>query len=433
MRILLLADHAWRDTKGLASTQVAIESISDHHVQICDIHLFPQMVDIFKPALVVINGLHDKDRNHLVDTVRRRGGLCAVLPTEGRANTVQQTEWATKQWPAELCDLYLSWSDWFGKQLQPNVAYAVTGCPRFDHYFRPFNRNQTISEWGLDPDKPIVTVASSFPQAKFADQGGDFLVQDWKNLGVSKMEMFQDPRAVAREEKKSLERFSVWIKALATENPDVQIVLKPHPAENIQFWQELSDSIHIVLSDYIQTMLAISNVHVARVGCLTVPEAWIFKKPVVQCLMGNEVVDGASGAAISLEVPAKTLPEFLTYVKDDLKEKDFSFDYPYQADYIRQYLGPMPGSSRRVAAALVKLLEDKNPKLAFDFTHADNIAVRQMMVNHDIQHAIPTIDHIGQFAKTVTLTRIEEALQKERDYEQEDRNTSGEVRQSSIN
>lgn len=416
MRILLLCDHAFRDTLGLASTQVEIEAISDHHVQICDIHLFAQMVDVFKPSLVVINGLHDKARNHLVDTVRRRGGLCAVLPTEGRSNTLAQLDWSAKQWPAELCDLYLSWSEWFDVQLEHRVTSVITGCPRFDHYFRPFNRLKTISEWGLDPDKPIVTVASSFPQAKFASVGGDFLIQDWKNLGVSQMEMFKDPKAVAKLEKQALDRFSVWISALHAENPGIQIVLKPHPAENIQFWQELSDSIHIVLSDYVQNMLNIADVHVARVGCLTIPEAWIFKKPVVQCLMGNEVVDGASGAAIGLEQPAKNLSDFLSFVMGDLAQPN-GYNPAFQQDYIRQYLGPMPGSSKRVAQALVQTLEQLNPKVSFEFTHADNIAVRQMMVNHDIQNATPTVDHIGQWGKAPTLTRIEDALQKERDYD----------------
>lgn len=421
MRILLLADHAWRDVLGLASTQVAIESISDHHVQICDIHLFPQMVDAFKPHLLVINGLHDKARNKLVDTVRRRGGLCAVLPNEGRPNTVAQLEWSAKQWPAELCDLYLSWSEWFDTALEHRVDSIVTGCPRFDHYYRPFNRLKTISEWGLDPDKPIVTIASSFPQAKFADSGGDFLVQDWKNLGVSQMEMFKDPKAVARLEKTALDRFSVWISALHAENPNIQIVLKPHPAENIQFWQELSDSIHIVLSDYIQTMLSISDVHVARVGCLTIPEAWIFNKRVVQCQMGNEVIDGATKDATDLGTTVNELGDFMDSVLGGLALGDYDSDS--QADriqeYGRKYLGPMPGSSKRVAKALVDLLERKNPKLAFEFTHADNLTVRQMMVQHDIQHAVPSMDHIGQWGKSVTLTRIEEALQKERDYDEQ--------------
>jgi surface carbohydrate biosynthesis protein len=414
----------WRDVAGLASTQVQIESISDHHVQICDIHLFPQMVDVFKPNLVVINGLHDRGRNHLVDTVRRRGGLCAVLASEGRPNTVEQLDWTARQWPAELCDLYLSWSEWFDKELQSRVPSAVTGCPRFDHYFRPFNRAKTISEWGLDPDKPIVTVASSFPQAKFADSGGDFLVQDWKNLGVSQMDMFKDPRAVAKLEKTALERFSVWISALHSENPGIQIVLKPHPAENIQFWQELSESIHIVLSDYIQTMLSISDVHVARVGCLTVPEAWLFNKRVVQCRMGNEVVDGASAAAFDLGYQVSDLQDFLLETSAGLSLGDYDSDSMSDdiQEYGRKYLGPIPDSSKRVAKALVKLLEEKNPKLAFDFTHADNIAVRQLLVRHDIEHATPKFDHINQFSKDVILTRIEEALQKERNWnEQENR------------
>lgn len=426
MRILLLCDHTYRDLIGLASVQVELEHLSDHHILICDIHLFQQVTEIFKPSLVVINNLHDGARNKIVDSIRRRGGLCVVNLNEGRPNTEVQLDWLVNQWPANLCDLHLCWTEWFQSALNNRVPSVVTGCPRFDQYFRPMDAKLIKSEWGLDPDKPVITVASSFPQAKFANQGTDFLIDDWTKLGITKMEHFKNPATHAKGELADLERFSVWLSALHVEYPEFQIVLKPHPAEDVRYWQVLGDRFHIVLSDYIHRMLAVSDAHVARVGCLTIPEAWILNRPTVQCRMGNELVDGATADAVDIDEPARSATEFISYVNDELnyseKEEEpdeYIYDKPVEEErneYVDKYLGPMPGSSRRVAEALVKLLEEKNPKTAFDFSFQDEIQLRQLMVQHDKQYAVGGFDNIGQFSKTANLTRIDNALVTEREW-----------------
>jgi surface carbohydrate biosynthesis protein len=412
-RILILADHMWRDVPSLASVQVHIEKHSEHHVVTCDIHLLAQMVEIFKPHLVVLPHLHDKNRNAIVDSVRRRGGLCAILGSENRPNTVGQTEWITQKFPAELCDLFLCWTDWIRDELKGRVPAIVTGCPRFDFYFRPVDRLQIISEYGLDPDKPIITVASSFPQAKFATVGGDFLETDWKNLGMTTIKGFENPKETARLEKIAQDRFATWISALHVEYPEFQIILKPHPAEDVRYWQRFDFT--LMLSDYITNLLAISDVHIARVGCLTIPEAWILHKPTVQCQMGNETVDGASGDAVIIDPTVTTVTQMLEGVEAGLtNEWDDYMGKRYPEDYIKKYLGEMPGSAKRVAWALISLLEEKKPTYAFEFTHQDLLGMNRLLADHSRQYQVPSFDHLGQFNKSCTRAKIDGFLSDER-------------------
>lgn len=414
MRILILADHAQRDTPGLASVQAHIERISDNHVVICDIHLFAQMKEIFKPHLAVIPHLHDGARNKIVDGIRRAGGLCAILSSEGRPNTVGQTEWIAQKFPAELCDLFLCWTEWLQNELNGRVPTVVTGCPRFDFYFRPVDKEQIISEYGLTPDKPIITVASSFPQAKFATAGGDFLETDWKNLGMTTIKGFENPKEQARKEKIALDRFSVWLSALHVEYPNYQIVLKPHPAEDVRYWQHLGDEFHLVLSDYVTNLLTISDVHIARVGCLTIPEAWILHKPVVMCQMGNEIIDGVTAESLGEIETVGNYANFEQAVEDGLIFDDG--DCESCDEYVGKYLGQMPGSAERVAKALVALLEQKNPQYAFDFTHEDHVKMNRLLADHNRQFQVPMIDHIGQFGKSVIRSKVDQLLSDERAY-----------------
>lgn len=411
MRILLLADHNYRDVAPLAAVQVAIESISKHTVQIADIHLFQQVAEIFKPHLVVINHLHDKNRNRIVDEIRRRGGLCAVLPTEGRPNTLGQLEWAGKRFDTSLCDLYLSWSHEFVKYLDPKVKVEVTGCPRFSFYSKKYSREQIASFYGLDIERPIITVASSFPQAKFDGFAQEFLKNDWANLGVDKIPGREDPVKVAHDDRVALDKFMSWIAACIHEYPEYQFVIKPHPAEDTLPWQQFCDEhkATLMLTDYIWNLLAMSDLHLARVGCLTAVESWLTDNRSVQLLCGGDFLDGPSLEATEVGVVVADLRELLDELVwigpagGDVVDEDSLFAQP---EYISKWLGDVNNGPERVAKALVALLNDRKPNTVFEYTNADRIALNQVLAEHSKQHSTPRPDHLGQFAKAVTQSGV---------------------------
>jgi surface carbohydrate biosynthesis protein len=416
VRILLPCDHLHRDLPGHAALQVEIENTSPHEVLICDIHLLPQMAELYKPHLLVMNHLHDPDRNKIVDSVRRRGGLCAVLSTEGRSNTDEQVEWAARKFDTRLCDLYLSWSQEFANHL--TVPYAVTGCPRFDFYSDLPHRGELLSLYGLTDDKPVITVASSFPQAKFAGFGTDFLVADWKKLGVSKIPGRENPAEIASKEKEALKKFMAWLENLLAEN-DYQMIVKAHPAEDVQPWREFCSrtGAKLMLTDYIWNMLVMSDVHVARVGCLTAVEAWMAGKQSVQCAVGNDFVSGATLQAIAAGLEAwsyENLSEWVADVLAVLPEDDQAQMYVDQTRYIEKWLGPRGNSAKLTAKAIVDLLEDKKPKLAFEFGADDRASIHKILMTHSQQYAVPQADHIGQFSKTTTFASVQSWLEKVR-------------------
>lgn len=405
MRILLLADHSFRDVPALANVQVEIEKISKHQVLICDIHLFSQVANLFKPHLVVINHLHDKNRNRIVDEIRRRGGLCAVLPTEGRPNTLGQIEWAGKRFDTSLCDLYLSWSHEFAKHLDSNVKSVVTGCPRFDFYARAISRSRIASFYGLDPDRPIATVASSFPQAKFAGYGEEFLLNDWKNLGVDKIPGRENPARVSKDDAVALAKFMSWIAACIHEYPTYQFVVKPHPAEDTSPWQEFcaKHGATLMLTDYAWNLLEMSDLHITRAGCLTAVEAWMADVESVQLLCGGDFIDGPSREAIDAGVAVADLRELLEKLVWVGKEFEMS---DAQKSHIDKWIGSYTWAGEAVALEIVALLKEKNPATAFEYTLDDRIKLMQLLSEHSKNHAEPKPDHINQFGKVVTQANV---------------------------
>ena len=418
MRILILCDHAFRDIPGHAALQVAIESVSAHEVLVCDIHLFGQVTEIFKPHLVLMNHLFDPARNKIVDSIRRRGGLCAVLPNEGRPNTPELVEWAATKFDTRLCDLYLSWSQEFANSL--TVPYVVTGCPRFDFYYDLPHRGELLSLYGLTDDRPVITVASSFPQAKFAGFAVDFLESDWKKLKMTTVPGRENPAAMAEADNLALQKFMAWMECLLAEN-DYQMIVKPNPAEDVQPWREFCHrtGAKLMLTDYATSLLAMSDVHVSRVGCLTAVEAWMAGKDSVQCEVGNDFVSGATKESLEWSYRVDGYGgdfglsgAVFDALSDDAEPYNQATVEVGQRKYIEKWMGPYGNSAQLTAKAIVDLLDSKQPKLAFEFSTDDRVQLHTLLTLHSQQYAVPSSDNIGQFAKVPTFAAIQGWLEK---------------------
>ena len=412
-RILLICDHMWRDAPAAAIIRVELEKlIPNSTILIVDIHLLKVVVGRFHPHLVVMNHLHDPRRNEILDDVKRRGGLIVVNQPEGRANTYETMRWSTNDFTHELCDLYLCWGSGVTEYLPSDIRHEVTGCARWDFYYPPYNqlvqsREILLARYGLDATRPIVTVASSFPQGKFAKKQTDFLVKDWGNLKLSKVKGRENPVEHAHSELEAFHRFQSWLVSLRYEYPEYQILVKPHPAENIEMWTRFCDEIgaSIMPMDYVFSLLALSDVHVARVECMTVPEAWIAGKPTVQCLLGNAENEGPGMDATKIGLPpVKTVGDFLGIVAEAIDAGGIRYGAGWheekQEQYLEKWLGPMPGSSERIAVAVYKLLEEKKPKAWKEPTHQDWVEIHGMLVQHSRDRAIPEPDFLGQFSKS---------------------------------
>jgi len=420
-RVVLLADHRWRDLPGLVAVKVHLEKLDPElDCRVVDIHLLEQSVELFRPHLVVVNHLHEPDRNKIFDTVRRRGGLIAVAITEGRGNNTALMEWTARGWPIRLCDLFLAWSEEFAQYLPSEVNRIVTGCPRLDYHYAPLkalvnNRERSCAMYGLDPDKPIVTVASSFPQAKFANYGADFLLRDWERLGKTKIKGYEDPAHLAKSEMDAFLRFQGWLIALKRET-GLQILVKPHPGEDVRFWQHFCDEtgIRLMLGDYIFNLFAVSDVHVARVDCTTIPEAWMVGIPTVQCDLGEVGIDGAGAEAKELGEAVSSIGDFIKSCLGFLNDLSAEEVVGHTQAYCSKWMGPRD-ASRKVAQALFGLLNERQPKTHIEPTWEDLVKFHKTLQEHSNRNVLPSVDYLGQYSKATTQSAVDEWVMRIQD------------------
>ena len=410
-RVMILSDHSWRDVPACAIVKVELEKLlPGSEILIVDIHLLAVMAERFHPHLVVVNHLHDPRRNKIFDSVKRRGGLIAVNEPEGRSNTWGSIKWATEDYPHELVDLYMCWGTGIAEYMPEDVKHEIVGCGRFDFYFEPYNqlvqsKEILLARYGLDATRPIVTVASSFPQGKFAKSFTDFLVRDWKNLKRDQVKGGENPIEHAKSELEAFNRFQSWLRTLRYEFPEYQLLIKSHPAENVAMWTKFAEEIGASLMpmDYVFSLLALSDCHVARAECMTIPEAWIAGKPTVQCLLGNAENEGPGMDATKLGyLPARTIHDFLNTITECIENTSGEESWERgKLEYLQKWLGPMPGSAARIAKSIKDLLDSKQPKTWKEPSYQDWVEIHGVLVQHSRDHAKPEADIIGQWSKHV--------------------------------
>lgn len=422
LRILALADHRLRDVPSLALLRRALEArLPEAEVRVISFDLWQAAVEYLKPHVVILNHLHGRRSRTIADTVRRRGGLVVILPTEGRPNSEAQIVWAATDWPANLCDLYLAWSPAFADRLSPIVRRVAAGGIRFDFYLDPAlrallpDRVTVCGLYDLDPARPVVTVASSFPNAKFAQAGQSFHVSDWQDLGVTSLPGRDDPIRFAQDERTALGTFQSWLTALAQSCPEVQLLVKPHPAEDVRPWQRFAaeTGAALMLSDYAWSLLAAADCHVARADCLTGPEAWFLDRPTVFALL-DPVNRTGPGWEATYHAWVASSAESLDDTVNRILDRDGArlLEFAGTREYLARWLTPGPDATGRAAEAIAALVRERTPKTVADPGLDDRLRLHAALVQHDRAHAVPRADAIGQFGKAVRQTDVDAWLRR---------------------
>lgn len=308
-RILMITDHKWRDLAGNVYLKCLLEKKYSFDVKLCNLGDETFWSLYYKPHIVVFNNMFGRKRIAFAKWLKEKGVGIIVLPTEGMLREMVEIEMlAGKYSDFSPIDLYLSWNRPIADKIielgtLPSERVKVVGVPRFDYYYPPLNKLWKAKEeiqkgYNLEVDhkKPIVLCTSNFTYAKFKDRNRDFMYKDWKDLGV--VHVWGDKEAIDRIIEIDYQARNMLIDALdrlLQEVPGIQLIYKPHPAEEKDFYEATSKMlmrkypgrVAFVSREYIWNLLSISNVLLQR-SCTTGVEAWILDKPTLQVMLHPE-------------------------------------------------------------------------------------------------------------------------------------------------
>lgn len=315
-RVLLIADHKWRDLAALALLKVILEDEHGVSVRIVNYDFWDAALLAFAPDVICPTTQTGPRERRMARVARASGTSAVVIPTEGAPISA-------KTMPIVACshtDLsnvtaWLAWSDEVRAYMLEHTRLTAdqvvtTGVNRFDFYVEPYRRllmprDVLDQRYGLMPGKPVVTWATNFTHAGFVHRDSGFIQRDWTERGLTKIDGFESARAFAEADLAALEEAQGFMLQAFKAFPDVNFLLKSHPAERrdmyMAYVQACRDSgarnVTLVSAEYIGNLLNSSAALVHRY-CTTGMEAWLMGVPTLNLDLSTGHTDPAGGGAM---------------------------------------------------------------------------------------------------------------------------------------
>jgi surface carbohydrate biosynthesis protein len=281
-RILFLVDHKHRDLPSLSLIGYFLRQMG-YEVKYVALWQEDPVIRSFKPRhLVLPKPLYELRR---LFRFKIGGHKLIVINTEGN-----QTYQLNIEVPP---DLYFFWNK---SQLQIDSArlsggktiFKLAGCPRTDFFEDklcnlPPSREGLLKQYKLSKRRKTITVATS---TTYADLSGERLKLKIEILKrqIPEMGNFEKQTHNSKVLKDMTERL---VRYIVSKYPDLNIVIKPHPNENIVFWQDFvaslpTDNIHLCIGEPINNLLRVSDLHIALNACTTTFESLLSRVPAVE-------------------------------------------------------------------------------------------------------------------------------------------------------
>ena len=308
MRVLLMCDQKWRDLPNLVVTKAQLNWLGHQTFIVSTKEAIP-LLSLLRPNCIVFNHLNGKRYRRYARAFRDAGIATVLMPTEGLPHPIAMPLVCGEFTDFSLVDLYLSWNDEVTRGIQARGDAApkdvvTVGCGRTDFYREPLcrtisSREEQCRNLRLDPARPIVTWATQYNFADYHDVEGpswDKFINEATDLGGKPcLDRIGLPfRDIPAEQHAARAAAACAFQELVRALPQVQFLIKPHPAEQPQFYRSLVDrlvemgaSVRLCKSTYIWEVLNATDVLLHR-QCTTAVKSWILNRPTVEMAMRRE-------------------------------------------------------------------------------------------------------------------------------------------------
>ncbi|MDA1306139.1 MAG: hypothetical protein O2917_02600 [Acidobacteria bacterium] len=284
-KILFLVDHKHRDLPSLALIGFFLRrrGLDPSFVAVGD--ELPVIAELDPGTIVLPKPAYDYER---LLRWRTEGRRLVVLETEGNPQD-QVLEMRILVPP----DLYLFWNqtlaDRHRRRLEGHgTQIEVVGFHRSDLLHTRLDavfptRAELLARYGLDPARPTMTIATSAQDSHFSEAR---MRQKRKRRSRS-FAKTADYRDIVANMRELRDRTVELVTRLADEAPHINIVIKPHPHENVVFWSDFvahlgKPQVRLVVGEPINHLLRVSDLHVAFNVCTTTVEALLAGVPTVE-------------------------------------------------------------------------------------------------------------------------------------------------------
>lgn len=380
--IVILIDHKGRDLMGAALIAHHLEKLG-HRVNLDPVESYKAVINARKPSMVLLNQLGHKNFTDYSVQLNKWGILVGVLLNEGLCLKEEVREYLSKpQFDEHHCDLFLTWNHTHKdalikhKFVTPTENTITVGSPRFDFYREPWKK--VFQKNSDDPGSPVasgktkVLLNTTFATAHFFDRSEKDQKVLFGLLGSGKVEHLADHKAIIKAHYDGLVKVPQYLAPLL-ESGDYDITIRPHPREELTFYEKFIDQlpseqqslIRIDKETPIQNAIIASDIIINCEDCTTSVESWISGKPTVTLAFAKHPLFFTKlyiERAPVIEDPGDLIPTLQNALQNP-DQQDFR---QLRNEYLHEWLYKVDGqSSLRAANTIHELLQDRNPKPNF--------------------------------------------------------------------
>lgn len=408
-RIIISIDHKWRDLPGNVYIGILLEKMG-HKVKYVRYGLEKYYIPSFKPDLLLLVHLYDKERQVFTREMSDAGIKIVLAPTEGIPTLDKYRPFAAGiGCDLSSVDLHFAWNQTMADLINENLTIEqskihVIGVNRFDFYHQPLrsllkSKIDFCDENNFDPALPIITFATNFTQASFYTKQQDFMEKDAEKLGYKKImdEMHGGPREIAKKDYKSREMLIDAFINLVLSKKNVNFILKTHPSEDHQYYKDKIkvalgadvNRVAIIATAYIWDILNVTDILLKR-SCTTGIEAWMIGLPTIEMKLNPEEwyfsEEHASGSDV-----VKTYSELESLVEDYLNGKPIEQTLlDAREQFITKWCFNNDGNATRKMVSLIgDLLKENEPKKIKKNRFKDYLFYKLLLVGdyfiHDVR------------------------------------------------
>ncbi len=362
-KIVLICGNAQRELSMLQLLKKEIENTLTADVwiigSIADIQKIYYLLNRIQPEMVFISQIIENVTRDIAGYVRKSGALLCVLPVEFTFSEADYDQIFNKnQGYNKYLDYYfLTGPKMLNAALRlSDIARSkmfVTGTPKVDLYKninakKVLSRTEFIDRYGITQDLKNVFVFTSFPITPLSYLRKQKVLKDKMDL-------------LTKWNRRVIDTRKIYIKDIAKlciDFPDCNIILKPHPLEDVSYYKEITSK-NFYLVDDITFNDVVKSIDLAIYWHSTIAtECWISNINVIQYIPVNNFENLESDFTRgnpSIDNYKDLKKGVLKYLHQKLDKKYLN----YQKNYLKLCYYKLDGmSAKRVAVKVKDILQN---------------------------------------------------------------------------
>ena len=277
-KVLFLVDHKHRDFPAHCLIGYYLKNMG-HIVYIRRLH--EQDVGLIQPDLLIENKLgRNPDYLKRINNWKKQKIKLVLIENEG-INQFSNSKRKVSFKP----DYAFFWNKNHGHIIKEEFSHEVIGSPRTDFLlkkFRPIfkSRDEITKNLNLNPNIKTITIAM---HNSYEDLPKNKLKQMAKTRSFIYEEKFTFLDLVEHQKEARIGLLNFINDIIKTKN--LNIVVKPHPNDDISFWKDYekkNSQVKLMIGAPINDLFCISDLHIGKSGCSTIPESYIYGLPNIE-------------------------------------------------------------------------------------------------------------------------------------------------------